>query len=261
MPRTSWFADPCWEEVYKHNASSHIISGSGVNLVSLIRAGHRVKVLFKGILLEADEIRIRKGHVCVSLLNDLSKSVIDTFDANMSWRWRQACTTGRLETLEYQVGAYVQTNSSIESDTMTWFVDSQRTWRKVLSVAANGTVISGAKADLIAAIRNGAEVRYNLLLDNQDIGLASLSHQADSIAIKGGEVGVSHIRSVSVAIDELSNWEIKFQNDQTSSPYWRFTILATTGRLDMSRWIVGEHRDRGHTSQQIAADWFVNDAL
>ena len=39
--------------------------------------------------------------------------------------------------------------------------------------------------------------------------------------------------------------------------YWWFTILSTTGWREMSRWNVGEHVDRGHTSDKISQKCFV----
>ena len=251
-----WYADPCWQPVYKHNASGHSISGNRTELVNKIQSGYRVKVLFRNMSLEADEILIRQEgqvqHVCVSLLNDLSKPTIDTFDAGLSWVWRQCCTTGRCETLKYQVGANVLTHSSIEAETITWFVDSPRNWIPVLSVATDGTVISGSKAALTNAIRAGSEVRYNLVDVYTDEPGFSIAHQADNVAIDGTEVGAMHVRAISVSRE--GDYEISFQ----SKPYWWFTIITTTGRLERSRWTVGVHEARPHDSRQIAVDWFVN---
>ena len=250
-----WYSDPCWQPVYKHDASGHLINGSLSSLKNYIRNGYRVKVKLQNLTLEADEIRIHNGHVCGSFLNDLSKSPMDTFTSTMSWVWRQCCTTGRCETMKYRVGENVETgDNSFVSQTLTWFVDTPRTWTRALSVAANQTVTYGSKAALTNAIRAGSEVRYNLVDIFEDDPDFLIAHLADNLAIEGDDVGATHIRAISVS--RPAGQEIRFQNN----PYWWFTITTTTGRLDRSRWTVGIHEDRIHDSRQIGVDWFVNEA-
>ena len=213
-----------------------------------------MKVLLRNLTLESDEIQIHHGHVCVSLLNDLSKSTIDLFNPTMSWVWRLCCTTGRCETMKYKVGANVETNANtFDYETLTWFVDTPRQWTRVLSVTANESVTFGSKAALINAIRGGSEVRYNLVNVFEDDPDFLIAHQADNLAIDGDDVGATHIRAISVS-RPATETEITFQ----PNPYWWFNIITTTGRLDMSRWTVGVHQDRGHDSRQIGVDWFVN---
>ena len=229
-----------------------------MNLIGYIKAGHRVKVQLRHLTLEADEITIRKGHVCVSLLNDLSKSSIDTFDPTMSWVWRQCCTTGRCETMKYQVGANVETgDNSFENVKLAWFADTPRRWTHVLSVAAtNSTVTFGSKKALTDAIRKGSEVRYNLvnLYPNLPEDLL-ICHLADNLAIDEEDVGAMHIRSISVKYPATET-EVSFH----PNPFWWFTIITTKGILDRSQWTVGVHQSRGHKSSQVAVDWFVNEA-
>ena len=253
---TQWSSDPCWQPVYKHNASGHLMNGSLSSLISHVKDGYRVKVQLQNVTLEADEIRIHNGHVCVSLLNDVSKSTIDTFNPTLSWVWRQCCTTGRCETMKYRVGENVETDdNSFDNETLTWFMDTPRQWTRVLTVAANESVTFGSKAALTDAIRAGSEVRYNLIDVFEDDPDFLIGHQADNLAIEGVDVGATHIRAISVS-RPATETEIRFQ----PNPYWWFTITTTRGRLDRSRWTVGVHQDRGHDYRQIGVDWFVNEA-
>ena len=62
------------------------------------------------------------------------------------------------------------------------------------------------------------------------------------------------------AVNHVSMQSVPNQNEVKIQPnaYWWFTIVSTTGLRDMSRWSVGEHTDRGHTSDKVGQKWFVN---
>ena len=252
---SKWFADPCWVPVYQHDASGQLISGSLASLLDYVRNGYRVKIQLQNLTLEADDIRIYNGHLCVSLLNDLYKTTIDAFaaPAQMSWVWRQCCTTGRCETLKYQVGANIGDNT-FETETLTWFVDTPRKWTRVLSVAKNETVTFGSKTALTNAIKTGSEVRYNLLGMNPNQPDFLTGHLADNLAIEGVEVGAQHVRAINVQMLS-TEVEVSFNPD----PCWFFTVITTRGRLEVSQWKVGVHeRKPGPSGEQVEVDWFVN---
>ena len=258
---TKWFADPCWRPVYTHDASGQRISGSHESLIGYLADGYRVKIQLKNLTLEADEIRMHdNGQVCVSLLNDLYKSTVDTFAApvQMSWVWRQCCTTGRCETMKYKVGVNVETGgNTFEHEPLTWFVDTRRKWTRVLSVAKDETVTFGSKTALINAIKKGSEVRYNLWhMDPTLPEYLVTGHLADNLLIEGNEVGAQHVRAITVQ-RQPPETEVRFN----PNPYWFFTIVTTTGRLEKRTWKVGVHAaGPGPFSQQVRVDWFVNEA-
>ena len=247
-----WFSDTCWKQIYKHDGEGNQQSGKLSSLVQAVVNGHKVKLTYKRFSFEADELRIRNGQVCASVLNSLSKSGVSNFQSSVYWVWRQICTTGTVRTIRYKVGSntYVD-GTTIESETVGWFIDD-REWKQVLSIAESGAIISGSKAVLAHAVRNGAEVRYRLQFGDAEAGY-SLVQQADNLGISGQEVGATHIRSVSVTNSGAS--EFQFQ----SKPYWWFTIISTPPRLDMSRWTVGVHQDKGHNNRQAKVEWFVNE--
>ena len=247
-----WFSDTCWKQIYKHDGEGNQQSGKLSSLVQAVMNGNKVKLTYKRFSFEADEIRIWKGHVCASVLNSFSKSGVSNFQSSVYWEWKQICTTGTVRTVRYKVGSNTYVDGiTTESETIGWFTDD-REWKKVLSTTECGETMSGSKEVLVHAVRNGAEVRYRLQFDGDDIEPGySLFHQADNMGISGQEIGATHIRSIS--IERAS--EIKFQ----SNPYWWFTIISTTRRLDMSRWTVGVHEDRGHTSTHVKVEWFVNE--
>lgn len=242
---SQWFSYPCWKMIYQHDEAGHQTHGSLSNLIDAVADGHRVKVFYKRSSLEADEVRFRNGHLCISILNDLSRASVDSFQSSVYWVWRQICTTGTVRTVRYKVGSnmYVSGTSS-ESENITWFVDT-REWKKVLITAENGSVSAGSKAVLIHALRNGAELRYRTS--------GSLVQQADNVAIEGEDVGAMHVRSISVSLSGLH--EVEFN----TNPYWWFTITSTRGNRDMSRWTVGSHQTRGHNSDSVSVEWFVSE--
>lgn len=249
---TEWFSDPCWKQAYKHDGEGNQLSGSLTSLVQAVTDGHKVKLVYKRFSFEADELRVRNGHVTATVLNLLSKSGVGAFSSNVYWIWKQISTTGTVRTVRYEVGSntYVS-GTTTESETVAWFIDD-REWKNVLNVNSGGIVTSGSKEVLVHSIKNGAEVRYRLVFDGTEEGY-SLIQQADNLGISGLEVGAMHVRSVSAALTGTS--EVMFQ----SNPYWWFLIAASTKRIDMSRWTVGVHEDRGHSSSDANINWFVNE--
>ena len=247
---SKWFSDPCWKIVYQHDAAGNQTCGSLSNLLDAVNGGHRIKVVYKRSSFEADEVRTRGGHVCATVINDLSKSRVDSFQSSVHWVWKQICTTGVVQTARYKVGSKTHVGTATESESIAWYADI-REWKKVLTTAESGSVSSGSKAVLVYALTNGAELRYRAWLNNES-GYAVV-HQADNIAISGEEVGAMHVRSISASFS--GSYEVLFQ----SNPYWFFTIVSTSGRRDMSRWTVGVHTDRGHTNDKINVEWFVGE--
>jgi len=91
------------------------------------------------------------------------------------------------------------------------------------------------------AVAAGQEIRaltgreYNVPLQN--------------IAFDSAKVAGQFLDHVSKATSGVS---ITYQ----SNAYWWFSMVSTSGKRDMSRWSVGSHVDRGHSSDSIDTEWF-----
>ena len=111
-----------------------------------------------------------------------------------------------------------------------------------LSTTDDGTVIEGNIGDLAMDVSNGADVRIvnmhswdsfspnNIMFDN---------------SVVAGQT-IEHIATTDV------NDHIQFKGNS----YWWFTIAASDGFFDMSRWNVGEHVPRGHTNTVYPFAWY-----
>ncbi|KAL4220826.1 hypothetical protein ACF0H5_019094 [Mactra antiquata] len=247
-----WYTESCWQLAYQHDASGNQVQGSLEFLRSAIKAGHRLKIVYGDrTSVEPDDINIRNGHVTAFIFRMIGKNPqnIKAFD-NGVWDWRMITTTGTETTLKVNYGEYIEqgrSNSNIEAK---WFVDT-RHWKQVLVNSNTGSIISGSKSDLIEAINAGSRVRYLLEFPGKDTVAIK---EADNLAISGNNVGAMHVRSVSKGSAHGNNYEYRFAVE----PYFYFTISSTTGKVDMSRWTVGNHQNRGHSNSQAKIKWFVN---
>lgn len=101
--------------------------------------------------------------------------------------------------------------------------------------------MDGHLADLITAVKKGRDIRC--------VSGKSYAFSLNNVAIGPGVVAGQSLEHVSKT---SSGGRIIFQDNA----YWWFTIVTTKGKRDMSRWTVGAHTDRGHTSDRVAVDWF-----
>lgn len=132
--------------------------------------------------------------------------------------------------------------------TVKWFVDTRR-WKQLLLNDQSGNELRGSRGDLVQAVKAGADVRC------VQVNKANVyAYKAENLAVSpdGKHVAAQAINSVSM--EAANPNEMKIQ----SNAYWWFTIVSATGLREMSRWTVGEHIDRGHTSDKVGQKWFVN---
>ena len=250
---TRWYTDPCWRLAYRHSDNGTQLSGSLSNLIHAVESGHRVRLFFNSLSIEPDQVMVRNGHICVLMLNMLSKDDVENFLSDVHWFWQIACTTGTVNIVRIEIGSttYVAGPAQMQHE-ISWFIDD-RDWEMVLSVAADGSVVSGSKAELAWAIRGGAEVRYKLDLDVLEPGSGySFIRTPDNMALNGNEVAATHLRSVITFPVGLH--EMNFNLPLT----WQFTIAVTNADVIGSWWIVGDHTHVANTTVPIAAEWFVN---
>jgi len=248
-----WFADTCWKMVYFHDENGNAISGSLDSLTSAILSGHRVRLQFHSShnrTVEPDNLTIRNSHVTAQLLKEVSKSGFTRFQDDAYWYWQTVSTTGTVRSTRYNIGEHKHRGDSVEHEKLRWFVDT-RPWVKVFSNDADGNAVSGSKKALEdAAFNSGADVRC--VQGDKNRGYA---YKAQNLQLSpdGENIAAQSLNHVSIK-NAPSPKEIMFQDNA----YWWFTILTTTGFRDMSRWTVGEHQSRGHTSDKAGQTWFVS---
>ena len=247
-----WFADECWKEVFLHDASGTTLSGSRLALTSALLSGHRVRFQipeWNYYTAEADSLSVRNGHVTAQALKHVSKNGLTGFQNDAYWYWLMVSTTGTVRATRYNVGEHKHRGDSTNKVKVKWFIDN-RPWKQVLSNDPSGNVLSGSRSNLVQAVRSGADVRCV-----QGDGVRGYAYKAQNLAISpdGNHVAAQAVNHVSMQSAPNPN-EVMIQ----PNAYWWFTIVSTTGLRDVSRWTVGEHVDRGHTSDKVGQKWFVN---
>lgn len=249
---TDWFADTCWKHVYTHDADGTHIAGSCSALVKAIHDGQRVRFQIpdrNSFTAEADNLTIRNGHVTAQILKNAGKASLSKFEDDVFWLWLMVSTTGAVHITRYDIGDVKHRGDGINKFKVKWFVDS-RAWHQVLSNDKDGNVLAGSRVQLIDAVKSGAAVRCF-----QETPTQAFSFQAQNLEISPDEqhVAAQTLNQVST-VEVLGLDEMRFQ----SNAYWWFTIVSTTGKRDSSRWTVGKHVERGHSSDSVATKWFVN---
>ena len=250
---TEWFADPCWKLVYMHDTSGRSIVGSRDTLVKAILSGQRVRFQFpdsKFYTAEADNLSIRNGHVTAQALKHVSKASLSRFQDDAYWYWLMVSTTGTVRAHRYDVGDDRHRGDTTSRYKVKWFIDS-RAWQQVLSHDSNGVALAGNTAQLIHAVKNGASVRCV----QGSAGKAGYAFMAQNLQISPDQQHVSAQTLNHVSMTDVPGTdEVKIQ----PNAYWWFTIVSSRGKRDMSRWTVGEHVDRSHSTDKVATKWYVN---
>ena len=247
-----WFADGCWKEVFSHDAKGTRIRGSRQALVSALMSGHRARFQmpqWNYYTAEADNLSVRNGHVTAQAIKHVSKKGLTGFQDDAYWYWLMVSTTGTVRATRYNVGEHKHRGDSTYKLSVKWFVDT-RPWNQVLSNDQSGNVLSGSRSNLVQAVRAGADVRC--VQGNQKQGYI---YKAQNLAVSpdGNHVAAQTLNHVSMQTAPNPN-EVMIQ----PKAYWWFTIVSTAGLREMSRWTVGEHTDRGHTTDKVGQKWFVN---
>ena len=247
-----WFADECWKEVFFHDANETPLSGSRQALTRALLSGHRVRFQIPErnyYTAEADSLSVRNGHVTAQALKHVSKKGLTEFQNDAYWYWLMVSTTGTVRATRYNVGEHTHRGDSTSKVKVKWFIDT-RPWEQVLWNEPSGTVLSGSPSNLVQAVRAGADVR------------CVQGDEAQGYAYKAQNLAVSPDgnHAAAQAANHVSMQSAPNPNEMMIQPnaYWWFTIVSTTGLRDVSRWTVGEHVDRGHTSDKVGQKWFVN---
>ena len=245
-----WFADPCWKLVFAHDKNGVAKSGSLADLVAAIKRGARVRVQTPSHrTAETDNLSIRNGHVTAQLLKRLTEKSLTRFADDTSWLWQMISTTGKVTSTVYKVGVHKHISTSSSNVDIRWFIDT-KPWALVYSHDSKGKALQGKESDVVHAVQSGAAMRG--YYESSPTHACAFPFQ--NLRIYGGHVSAQHLNSVSMRNSQTSNYEMEL----IPNAYWWFTIFTTEGRLEMSRWSVGDHISRGHNVGTMGVKWFAN---
>ncbi|XP_062572878.1 uncharacterized protein LOC134234851 [Saccostrea cucullata] len=228
------------EELYgkKRDLVDHVLSGSDIRF-SLDDGSYLSSI--QSVSLSGDE------NICVQALFSVSKNGPFNFQSNAYWWFLVVCTTGHTHMSRWSVGAHVDRGQTKTTYAVTWFA-------RKLSCQTQPSYCnqrSGSKecSDIFVlteGMQNGAGFKAVNLNSRyvSDFTNVQLSNNGQSLA---GQYPW-HVSQTYVGN------HIEFQ----PNAYWWATIWSTTGRLEMSRWNVGEHVSRGHTNENTPMQWFVD---
>ncbi len=245
-----WFADTCWKLVFAHDKNGVAKSGSRADLVSAIRNGARVRVQIPSYrTAEADNLSIRNGHVTAQLLQGITEKSLTRIADDTSWYWQMISTTGKVKSTLYKVGEHKHVSTTSSYQEIRWFIDT-KPWTLVYSHDAKGKPLQGSAKDVVRAVQSGAAIRGYYESSPND----AYAFPFQNLRIHGNHVSGQHLNHISVQGSRTSKYEMELQ----PNAYWWFAIFTTEGRLEMSRWLVGQHTSRGHNVGKVAVKWFAN---
>ncbi|XP_033743577.1 uncharacterized protein LOC117329653 [Pecten maximus] len=240
----AWYVDVCWSLAFVHSATGTEISGNIGNLKAHILIGRRVRVLFDSYTMEADNIFISNNNIITAQFLSQMDTQQPMVFSDGHWKWVRISTDGSFLTDIYEMGSSTKISNSAMSSGASWFVQ-RREWIQMLVTSSNGTVVQGTKTALVEAIRQGSSLRCVIHFETND----TLVFTADNIEISNdGNVAAQLFRYIQFSDDKFG----------TFVPYWRIMLMCTTGKLQESRWTVGEHVKRGENVYDVGTHWFVD---
>lgn len=246
-----------WNKVLVTSASGSVLFGQKADLIDAVKHGAEVRFYVdawggEGYLSSTHNAYFKNGEVCAQALMHVSKSGWNGFQSNVYWWFVLVCTTGNVHMSRWYVGAHTKVSETQTTVHITWFVRlfgncELGDFKPLLCSEKNGSATCGNKNALADAVDNGADVRVLNHINSQSGYMTPFSN----IDINSNVVAGQYLWHVS---QTHSGNHIDFQSDA----YWWFTMLSTGGTRDMSRWSVGSHQDRGHTSDKVALEWFAD---
>lgn len=123
-------------------------------------------------------------------------------------------------------------------------------WKLAYAHDESGACTAGDKYSLIDAVRSGADVR---IVVHDKYNHADNVMEPENLWVKDGQVYAQCTHLVSSVFDGPN---LSFVNDS----FHYMSNFCTTGRRDIIKWMVGEHKQGpygGQVSEQIAVDWYV----
>lgn len=120
-------------------------------------------------------------------------------------------------------------------------------WQLAYAHDENGIRTTGNINTLIDAVRQGKQVRLLLSLFDRYEYIT----EAQNLWLKDGIVYAQNTTQVSV---DFKDQILAFSEDACHT----MIVVSTQGNLDVTRWLLGKHKEKGHTSHKTAISWFIN---
>ncbi|XP_052675053.1 uncharacterized protein LOC128156795 [Crassostrea angulata] len=240
-----------WKTIVKTGKDGKEKYGRKRDLVNHLMAGDDIRFsLSNGLYFTSIQSAILTGdeNICVQALFHIGKSGYNTFRSDGYWWFLNICTSGHVHVSRWYVGAHTDRGQTKLTYDITWFARSRNCQAKpVYCNLASGWRKCGDVSLLANSVLNGASVK---VLSPQNGYITSFTN----IAVSGDRLSVAGQYPWHVSQSIVNN-HAEFK----SNVYWWATIWSTTGRLEMSRWNVGEHTSRGKNSMNTPMEWFVDD--
>ncbi|XP_069107189.1 uncharacterized protein [Argopecten irradians] len=239
-----WFADYCWILSFSHGNNGDAFVGSKQELIDMIKQGRKVRIMFDGYVMDADNIIINNDSITAQLLSQaVSESETKQKVGPVISKLVRISTSGEIYTDLYQRGTSQKMGDTKSTTASSWFVDTRKR-RLLLITDSIGSPIEGSKSDLLDAVRAGSRLRCIVKLSPTEI----LSVTVDNIQVNtDGNIAAQFFR--------LMEFD---DNDPSFIPFWRILILTTNGKMKETRWTHGEHEHRGDSVSYVDIEWFVD---
>ncbi|XP_069105654.1 uncharacterized protein [Argopecten irradians] len=239
-----WFADYCWILSFSHGNNGEAIVGSKQDLINMIKQGRKVRIMFDGYVMDADNIIINNGNIIAQLLSQsISQTETNQRVGAVISKLVRISTSGEMYTDLYQRGTSQKMGDTKSTTASSWFVDTRKR-RLLLITDSIGSAIEGSKSDLLDAVRAGSRLQCIVKLSPTEI----LSVTVDNIQVNtDGNIAAQFFR--------LMEFD---DNDPRFIPFWRILILTTNGEMKETRWTHGEHEHRGDSVSYVDIEWFVD---
>ena len=252
----TWLVDDCWSLALTHDGSGKVTQGCLECLRDAVRAGHRVRVRLPGLdnlVAEADGLIIKKGVLTgyfLSFISDDENPLPDVAAEHATHAvWMTISTSGVVRMRRQKLGSTIAGNGTVIAFySVMWYIDT-RPWHLTLSVDKEGTVTGGSKLALTEAVKRGATVRYAIKYPGDAVKVVGVHN----MHVHGSDVSAENTLAIRLKAAAGNSADFDFPK----TPYWYFTIMTTTGRLETSRWRYGEHKSRSRVIKHFAVDWFV----
>jgi hypothetical protein len=173
--------EPGWTEIYANDAAGAGTFGTKQALFDAVKAGAAVRVEVANEQFDCGVVSSSSLVSCSSY--DTYTPVVSgnyvVFDSSHSRRLRRFSTLGTVVGQDWADHTATMTNDSVGTGAIRWFVQTAN-WRRALKTNASGSVVTGSVADLVAAIRAGADVAVGRLGEGMELFPCDSVRVADS---------------------------------------------------------------------------------
>lgn len=161
----TWFVDPCWESLYKHDGSGTTIKGSLDALIDAVEAGNKIRVFTKGAAFEPNLVRVR-SNIVTAQGSRLLRDTVTSFEFPSQIVYFEVATTGLLQEIVIYYENFTSSTVPDKNPDIEWFAQ-KRSWQHGARFNLSTQAIeSGSTETLDSAILAGKDARLGLDIDD-----------------------------------------------------------------------------------------------